>query len=138
MTCTILVSAIQCVSSNLYYCACHCFSSDTIRSFVKKGITICLNPEAKIERIYQLTPQGKEIRMDLLKQMKTANSFEEKLKIHREIQKLPRNSSPVRVRNRCLITGRSRGYFKDFGLSRHCLREMAHQCLLHGVTKASW
>jgi small subunit ribosomal protein S14 len=77
-------------------------------------------------------------RMDLLKQMKTAASLEEKLQIHREIQKLPRNSAPVRVRNRCLITGRSRGYYRDFGLSRHCLREMAHQCLLPGVTKSSW
>lgn len=77
-------------------------------------------------------------RTELLKQMKAADSFEEKLQIHRQIQQLPRNSSPVRVRNRCLITGRSRGYFRDFGLSRHCLREMAHQCLLPGVTKSSW
>ena len=77
-------------------------------------------------------------RIELLKQMKEANSFEEKLKIHRQIQQLPRNSAPVRVRNRCLLTGRSRGYFRDFGLSRHCLREMSHQCLLPGVTKASW
>lgn len=77
-------------------------------------------------------------RTELLQQMKSAPSFEEKLQIHRQIQQLPRNSSPVRVRNRCLITGRSRGYFRDFGLSRHCLREMAHQCLLPGVTKSSW
>lgn len=77
-------------------------------------------------------------RMDLLKQMKEAESFEEKLQIHRQIQQLPRNSAPVRLRNRCLITGRPRGYFRDFGLSRHCLREMAHQCLLPGVTKSSW
>nr|YP_005089886.1 ribosomal protein S14 [Pedinomonas minor]ACQ90883.1 ribosomal protein S14 [Pedinomonas minor] len=77
-------------------------------------------------------------RMDLLKQMKEAESFEEKLQIHRQIQQLPRNSAPVRLRNRCLLTGRPRGYFRDFGLSRHCLREMAHQCLLPGVTKSSW
>nr|YP_009105287.1 ribosomal protein S14 [Pedinomonas tuberculata]AIT93934.1 ribosomal protein S14 [Pedinomonas tuberculata] len=77
-------------------------------------------------------------RVELLEQMKQAESFEEKLSIHRQLQKLPRNSSPVRVRNRCLLTGRSRGYSRDFGLSRHCLREMAHQCLLPGVTKSSW
>ncbi len=79
-----------------------------------------------------------EKRTTLLKQMKEATSFEEKLNIHRELQKLPRNSSAVRVRNRCLLTGRSRGFYRDFGLSRHCIREMSHQCLLPGVTKASW
>ena len=64
--------------------------------------------------------------------------LEEKLKIHRELQKLPRNSAPARLHNRCLITGRPKGYFRDFGLSRHVLREMANKCLLPGVTKSSW
>lgn len=77
-------------------------------------------------------------RTELKKNLKIAASFEEKLSINRELQNLPRNSAPVRVRNRCMLTGRSRGYFRDFGLSRHCLREMAHQCLLPGVTKSSW
>jgi small subunit ribosomal protein S14 len=77
-------------------------------------------------------------RTELKNSLKNAESLEEKLAINRELQKLPRNSAPVRVRNRCMLTGRSRGYFKDFGLSRHCLREMAHQCLLPGVTKSSW
>ena len=77
-------------------------------------------------------------RTELKKNLKIAESLEEKLSINRELQKLPRNSAPVRVRNRCMLTGRSRGYFRDFGLSRHCLREMAHQCLLPGVTKSSW
>ena len=70
--------------------------------------------------------------------MKKAEFLQEKLEIQRELQKLPRNSSPVRLRNRCLITGRARGYFKDFGLSRHVLREMAHQGFLPGITKSSW
>lgn len=70
--------------------------------------------------------------------MRKAEFLQEKLEIQRKLQQLPRNSSPVRLRNRCLITGRSRGYFKDFGLSRHVLREMAHQGFLPGITKSSW
>lgn len=62
----------------------------------------------------------------------------ERLELHAKLQKLPRNSAPSRVRNRCWVTGRPRGVFRDFGLSRHCLREMAHQGLLPGVTKSSW
>lgn len=64
--------------------------------------------------------------------------FEEKLNLHQKLQKLTRNSAKVRLHNRCLLTGRPKGYFRDFGLSRHVLREMAHQCLLSGVTKSSW
>lgn len=51
---------------------------------------------------------------------------------------LPRNSSPIRQRNRCKITGRSRGYMRQFGLSRITFREMASQGLIPGVRKASW
>ena len=54
------------------------------------------------------------------------------------LAKLPRNSSPTRRTNRCDETGRPRGYFRDFGLSRHVLREYALEGLLPGVTKASW
>lgn len=55
-----------------------------------------------------------------------------------ELQKLPRNSSYVRARNRCKITGRPRGYMRQFGLSRVTFREMALNGLIPGVTKASW
>ena len=54
------------------------------------------------------------------------------------LQKLPKNSSKVRLRNRCSITGRSRGYIRQFGLSRLCFREMALAGKIPGVTKASW
>nr|AYQ94293.1 ribosomal protein S14 [Chaetopeltis orbicularis] len=64
--------------------------------------------------------------------------LKQKLFLHRKLQTLPRNSSIVRLRNRCLITGRPTGYYRDFGLSRHVLREMAHQGLLPGVVKSSW
>jgi small subunit ribosomal protein S14 len=54
------------------------------------------------------------------------------------LQKLPRDSSKSRIRNRCKITGRSRGVYKKFGLSRHKLREAAMRGEVPGLTKASW
>ena len=54
------------------------------------------------------------------------------------LQKLPRNSSKVRVRNRCNMTGRPRGYMRDFGVSRVTFREMVLFGLIPGVTKSSW
>lgn len=77
-------------------------------------------------------------RASLKKQIKEAVFLKEKLSLHRKLQQLPRNSSIVRLHNRCMITGRPKGYFRDFGLSRHVLREMAHDGLLPGVKKASW
>jgi small subunit ribosomal protein S14 len=74
----------------------------------------------------------------LKEQIVGAASQEERMDLHRQLQRLPRNSAPNRVRNRCWVTGRSRGFFRDFGLSRHVLREMAHEGLLPGVTKSSW
>jgi len=76
-------------------------------------------------------------RNNLLKQYHETEDFKLRLEIHSKIQKLPRNSAKIRIRNRCWKTGRPRGYFRDFGLSRHVLREMAHNCLLPGVTKSS-
>lgn len=77
-------------------------------------------------------------RSHLLKQYRQTKDFTVRLEIHSKIQKLPRNSAKIRIRNRCWKTGRPRGFYRDFGLSRHCLREMAHTCLLPGVTKSSW
>ena len=54
------------------------------------------------------------------------------------LQKLPKNSSKVRLHNRCSITGRPKGYMRQFGISRVTFREMANQGLIPGVTKASW
>nr|YP_009296889.1 ribosomal protein S14 [Bangiopsis subsimplex]AOM66232.1 ribosomal protein S14 [Bangiopsis subsimplex]ARO90406.1 30S ribosomal protein S14 [Bangiopsis subsimplex] len=79
-----------------------------------------------------------EKRSKLKKQLNNTIDFTEKQELHNKLQKLPRNSSSTRQRNRCWVTGRSRAYYRDFGLSRHVLREMAHQCLLPGVTKSSW
>ncbi len=65
-------------------------------------------------------------------------SQQEKIELHRQLQQIPRNANPTRHRNRCWKTGRPRGYFRDFGLCRNALREMAHQGLLPGVVKSSW
>lgn len=54
------------------------------------------------------------------------------------LQKLPKNSSPVRLKSRCSITGRSRGYLRAFGLSRIQFRELAREGKVPGVKKASW
>lgn len=91
--------------------------------------------EKKRLKLYQKYSQK---RKKLLEQYRIADNFKLKLELHSELQKLPRNSSRVRIRNRCWKTGRPRGVFRDFGLSRHVFREMAHQCLLPGVTKSSW
>ena len=77
-------------------------------------------------------------REQLLLEIKNAYSMEDKLSLHRKLQQLPRNSASSRSHNRCTITGRPRGYFRDFGLSRHVLREYALQGLLPGVIKSSW
>ena len=77
-------------------------------------------------------------RHNLLEQYRKEENFNVKLELHSKLQKLPRNSAKTRIRNRCWKTGRPRGVFRDFGLSRHVFREMAHQCLLPGVTKSSW
>ena len=57
---------------------------------------------------------------------------------YEDLQKLPKNSCPVRLRNRCAFTGRARGYYRKFGVSRLVLREMALRGELPGVKKASW
>jgi small subunit ribosomal protein S14 len=54
------------------------------------------------------------------------------------LQKLPRNASPVRLKNRCAVSGRSRGYMRHFGLSRIQFRELAREGKIPGVKKASW
>jgi len=65
-------------------------------------------------------------------------SDEERAVAREKLQALPRNSSPVRLRNRCSLTGRSRGVFSKFGLGRIKLREYAMRGEVPGVVKASW
>nr|YP_009548750.1 ribosomal protein S14 [Cryptogramma acrostichoides]AYW15725.1 ribosomal protein S14 [Cryptogramma acrostichoides] len=78
------------------------------------------------------------IRQTLKQQLKISLCIQEKLIISERLQSLPRNSAPVRLRNRCSLTGRPRSNYRDFGFSRHVPREMAHTCVLPGVSKSSW
>lgn len=56
----------------------------------------------------------------------------------RKLQSIPKNANPIRLHNRCKLTGRPKGYIREFGLSRIQFREMASQGLIPGVKKASW
>jgi small subunit ribosomal protein S14 len=77
-------------------------------------------------------------RESIKESLKTAGSFQERLALYKKFERIPRNSSPSRQRNRCWVTGRSRGFYKDFGLSRHVLREMGNEGLIPGLKKSSW
>jgi len=79
-----------------------------------------------------------------VKRQKTVDKYAAKRKALKEagdyeaLQRLPKNASPVRLHNRCKLTGRPKGYMRQFGLSRVTFREMANQGLIPGVRKASW
>lgn len=64
--------------------------------------------------------------------------IEERLAAVDALNRMPKNSSPIRLRNRCQFTGRARGFLRKFKLSRICFREMANQGLIPGIVKASW
>ncbi|TNE82273.1 MAG: 30S ribosomal protein S14 [Bacteroidetes bacterium] len=68
---------------------------------------------------------------DKRRELKEAGDYE-------GLQKLPRNASPVRLKNRCKITGRPKGYIRQFGICRNMFRQMASDGKIPGVTKASW
>jgi small subunit ribosomal protein S14 len=91
--------------------------------------------EKKRER---LVKKNESKRVLIKTELQSATSFSDQLALYKKFEKLPRNSSPSRQRNRCWVTGRSRGFYRDFGLSRHVLREMAHDGLIPGLTKSSW
>lgn len=92
--------------------------------------------QKKRERLVQLKWDK---RQSLKKTILNLNiSEEERNAAKAQLNKMPRNSSPVRLRSRCQLTGRSRGVLKKFKLSRLCFREMANSGMIPGVTKASW
>lgn len=78
-------------------------------------------------------------RAELKKILADVNVTEEEQDAARyQLQSLPRNASPSRIRNRCTITGRPRGYYRKFGLSRNKLREAAMSGFVPGLVKSSW
>jgi len=88
---------------------------------------------AKASQLARLAKREKLVKKYAAKRaaLKAAGDFE-------GLQKLPRNASPVRLKSRCTVSGRSRGYMRAFGLSRIQFREMARDGKIPGVKKASW
>ena len=74
--------------------------------------------------------------LSIIKDPKT--SIDDKRLAYMKIEKLPRDANPIRVRNRCNLTGRPRGFYRRFGLSRIALRELVSKGRVPGVKKASW
>ena len=95
-----------------------------------------INREAKRMRIVQkYAAKRAALKLRISDQRSSAD---ERLEAMRELQRLPRNASPVRLRNRCRMTGRPHGVYRKFGLGRNKLREAAMQGDVPGLVKASW
>lgn len=92
--------------------------------------------QKKRERIVQLNWDKRQKLKEQARDLKATE--EERYAARVALNKMPRDSSPIRLRNRCKLTGRARGYLRQFGLSRLCFREMASSGLIPGITKASW
>ena len=73
-----------------------------------------------------------------LKKIVRTGDLAEAFEAAQKLQEIPRNANPIRLHNRCKITGRPKGYIRQFGISRIQFREMASQGLIPGVRKASW
>ena len=98
-----------------------------------------LSSIVKNERRIKLTEKHLSLRKELRKKVKNVDlPSEERFEAMRRLQRLPRNSSAVRVRNRCKLTGRARGYLSGFKLSRIAFRELALRGMIPGVKKSSW
>ncbi len=94
---------------------------------------------AREKKRYQLVEKFKNIRKDLKLIINSGTaSDDEKIRAELKLQRLPRDSSCSRMRNRCSLTGRPHGYYRKFGLARNKLRESVMRGDVPGVTKASW
>jgi small subunit ribosomal protein S14 len=98
-----------------------------------------LSQQLRDQRRASLIKKHSGKRAELRKVLRDPNaSFEDKLAAHEGFAKLGRNSCSARLKRRCRVTGRARGYYRKFGLSRIAMREMALRGELPGVRKASW
>jgi len=96
----------------------------------------CVEKQKRRERLVQLKQdRRKELKKIIVDMTK---SDEERMAAVYALNKLPRNSSKTRLRNRCIRTGRCRGYLRKFKVSRLCFREMASSAMIPGIFKASW
>lgn len=95
-----------------------------------------IEKEKRREHLVKVKWEKREELKKIVRDLTTTE--EEKMAAQEKLGKLPKNSSKIRLRNRCRLTGRSRGYLRKFNLSRLCFREMANAGLIPGITKASW
>ena len=95
-----------------------------------------INRDLKRRKIVEKYMVRRKALLEIIGNFKVSD--EEKMLARERLQKLPRNASPVRLRNRCALTGRPRGVFKKFGLGRGKLREIAMRGEVPGIIKASW
>jgi small subunit ribosomal protein S14 len=96
----------------------------------------CIERQKRREKLVQLKWDRRQELKKIIVSMTASEEEKEEARI--ALNKLPRDSSPIRLRNRCQLTGRPRGFLRKFKLSRITFREMASQGLIPGVTKASW
>lgn len=122
-----------------------CFVVHTRLIFLFDGFLLTPFPMAKQSLIRREEKRQRLVRRYALKRAKLKDQLQnpnlenrDSFTLRQRLQAFPRNSSPTRLHRRCSQTGRPRGVFRDFGLSRHLIRELAHQGCLPGVTKASW
>ena len=92
--------------------------------------------QQKRERLVQLKWEKRKALKEIIYNQN--RSEEERHEAVMKLNSMPKNSSPVRLRNRCQMTGRSRGFLRKFKLSRLCFRELANNGSIPGVVKASW
>jgi small subunit ribosomal protein S14 len=92
--------------------------------------------EIKREKLIKKHSKKRSALKDIIKDPNT--KYKDKLKAMADLTSLPRDSSPIRARNRCSVTGRPHGFYRKFGLSRNKLREQAMSANVPGLTKSSW
>lgn len=88
------------------------------------------------EKLVDLKWEERQALKKIVRDLKQTD--EARIEAQDKLDNLPRNSSPVRLRNRCRLTGRPRGYLRKFQMSRICFRELANSGIIPGVFKASW
>ena len=96
----------------------------------------CIIKNEKRKEVVKRYAQQRAILKEVIRN--PGSSLEERMEAQRGLQALPRNASPIRVRNRCLISGRTRGFLRRFGMSRIDFRLLALRGDIPGVRKSSW
>ena len=105
-----------------------------LKTVAKKSLVARQNKRLKLVR--RFAAKRAQLKLDFKASL--SKPLQSRFPVFVSLQKLPRNSSRVRLKNRCFITGRAKAYHRDFGLCRHQVRQFAHRGFLPGVTKSSW